>query len=78
MSLAVRMYNPANGSQLEQVLPDVDEGAIVGCSGAGLGGSILRSPSSPMTNISDPRVNWVPRENFMSKVQCAMIFLDGS
>jgi hypothetical protein len=29
MSLAVRMYNPTNGSKPEQVLPDVEEGAGV-------------------------------------------------
>jgi hypothetical protein len=57
MSLAVRMYNPANGSKPEQVLPDVDEGAGAGCSGACPGGSILRSPSSPAANVSDPKVN---------------------
>jgi hypothetical protein len=28
-SLAVRMYNPVNGFEPEQVLPDVDEGARV-------------------------------------------------
>jgi hypothetical protein len=36
-SLAVRMYNLAKGSKPEQVLPDVDEGAGVGWSGAGPG-----------------------------------------
>jgi hypothetical protein len=77
-SLAVRMYNPTNGSKPKQVLPDVDEGAGVGCSGAGPRGNILRSPSSPTTNVSDPKVNWVPRGNFMSKVQGAMVFPDGS
>jgi hypothetical protein len=77
-SLAVRMYNPANGSKPEQVLPDVDEGAGAGCSGARPGGSILRYPSSPMANVSDPKVNWVPIGNFMSKVQCDMVFPDGS
>jgi hypothetical protein len=78
MSLPVRMYNPANRSEPEQVLPDVDEGAGVGCSGAGPGGSILRSPSSPMANVSDPKVNWVSRGNFMSQVQGAMVFPNGS
>jgi hypothetical protein len=72
------MYNPANGSKSEQVLPDVDEGAGVRCSDAGPGGSILRPPSSPTANVSDPKVNWVPRGNFMSKVQGVMVFLDGS
>jgi hypothetical protein len=67
-SLAVGMHNPANGSRLEQVLPDVDEGAGVGCSSAGPGSSILRSLSSPKENVSNPKVNWVPRGNFMSKV----------
>jgi hypothetical protein len=62
------MYNLANGSDPAQVLSVVDEGARVGCSGAGPGGSILRSPSSPMANVNDPKVNWVPRGNFMSKV----------
>jgi hypothetical protein len=56
-SLTVRMYNPANRSKPEQVLLDVDEGAGAGCSGAGPGGSILRSPSSPTANVSDPKVN---------------------
>jgi hypothetical protein len=77
-SLAVRMYNPANRSEPEQVLPDEDEGAGVGCSGASPGGSILRSLSSPTTNVSDPKVNWVPRGNFMPKVQGAMVFPDES
>jgi hypothetical protein len=78
MSLAVRMYNPINGSKPEQVLPDVDEGAGAGCSGAGPGGNILRSPSTPAANISDPKVNRVPRRNFTSKVQGGMVFLDRS
>jgi hypothetical protein len=78
MSLAVRMYNLVNGFEPEQILPDVDEGAGVRCSSTGLGGSILRSPSSPTANISVPKVNWVPRGNFMSKVQGAMVFPDGS
>jgi hypothetical protein len=77
-SLAVRMYNPANGSKPTQVLPNVDEGAELRCSGASPGGSILRSPSSPMANVSDPKINWVPRGNIMSKVQSAMVFPDGS
>jgi hypothetical protein len=78
MSLVVRMYNPANRSKPEQVLPNVDEGAGVGCSGAGPGGRILRPPSSPTANVSYPKVNWVPRGNFMSKVQGAMVFLNGA
>jgi hypothetical protein len=57
MSLAVQMYNPTKGSKPEQVSPDVDEGARVGCSGPGPGGSILRSPSSPAANINDLKVN---------------------
>jgi hypothetical protein len=61
------MYNPTKGSKPEQALPDVDEGAGVGCYVAGPGGSILRSLSSPMVNISDVKVNWVLRGNFMSK-----------
>jgi sucrose-6-phosphate hydrolase SacC (GH32 family) len=72
------MYNPANKSKPEQVLPYVDEGAGVGCSGAGPRGSILRSPSSPTANVSDPKVNWVSRGNFMPKVQGAMVFPDRS
>jgi hypothetical protein len=76
MSLTVRTYNPANGSKPEQVLPDVDEGAGVECSGAG--GSILRSSSSPTVNVSDPKINWVPRGNFVSNVQGVMVFPDGS
>jgi hypothetical protein len=67
MSLAVRMYNPAKGFELEQAPLDADEGAGVVCSGAGPRGSILRSLSSPAANVSDPKVNWVPRENFTSK-----------
>jgi hypothetical protein len=43
-SLAVRMYNPANVSKPEQVLPDVDEGAGVRCSNAVSWGNVLRSP----------------------------------
>jgi hypothetical protein len=77
-SLTMRMYNPANGFKPEQVMSDIDEVAGVGCSGAGHGGSILRSSSSPTANVSDPKVNWVPRGNFMSKVQGTMVFLDGS
>jgi hypothetical protein len=57
MSLTVRMYNTAHESKPEQVLPDVDEGAGVRCSGADPGDSILRSPSFPMANVSDPKVN---------------------
>jgi hypothetical protein len=72
------MYNPTKGSKPEQVLPDVDEGAGVGCSGAGPGGSILRSLFSPTAKVSEPKVNWVPRGNFMSKVQGVMVFPDGS
>jgi hypothetical protein len=77
-SLAVRMYNPANGSKPEQVLSDVDERAGVGCFGASPRDSILRSPSSPTANVSDPKVNRVLRGNFMSKVQGVMVFPDGS
>jgi hypothetical protein len=73
-SLTVRMYNPAKGSKPEQVPPDVDEGAGAGCYGAVPGGSILRSPSSPATNVSDPKLNWVPRGNFTSKLHGAMVF----
>jgi hypothetical protein len=62
------MYSHAKGSKTEHVPPDVDEGEGVGCSGAGPGGSILRSPSSPTKNVSDPKINWVLRGNFMSKV----------
>jgi hypothetical protein len=29
-------------------------------------------------NISDPKVNWVPRGNFTLKLQGAMVFSDGS
>jgi hypothetical protein len=77
-SLMMRMYNLANGFKPEQVMSDIDERAGVGCSGAGHGGSILRSSSSPTANVSDPKVNWVLRGNFMSKVQGTMVFLDGS
>jgi sucrose-6-phosphate hydrolase SacC (GH32 family) len=72
------MYNLANRSKPEQVLSDEDDGAGVRCSGAGPGGGILRSPSSPTANVSDPKVNWVSRGNFMSKVQSVMVFPDGS
>jgi hypothetical protein len=72
------MCNPVKGFKPEQVLPDVDEGAGVGCSDAGSGGSILRSPSSPTSNVSDPKVNWVLRGNFMSKIQGVMVFPKGS
>jgi hypothetical protein len=51
------MYNPVKGSKSEQVLPDVDEEAGVGCSGASPRGSILRSPFPPTANVSDPKVN---------------------
>jgi hypothetical protein len=54
-SLAMQMYNPANGFEPAQVLLDVDEGAGMECSGAG--GNILRSLSSPTANVSDPKVN---------------------
>jgi hypothetical protein len=67
MSLAVRMYNPTKGSKSEQALPEADKGVGVGCSGAVLGGSILRSLSSLAANVSDLKVNWVSRGNFMSK-----------
>jgi hypothetical protein len=77
-SLAVRMYNPANRSKPERVLPDVDKGAGVRCSGAAPGGSILRSSSSPMANVSDPKVIWVSRGNLMLKLQGVMVFPDGS
>jgi hypothetical protein len=40
-SLVVQMYNPAKGSEPEQVPPDVDEGAGAGCSGAVPGGQHL-------------------------------------
>jgi hypothetical protein len=77
-SLAVRMYNPANGSEPDHVLPDVDEVAGVGCSGAGPGGSILRSSSSPMANVSDPKVNWVLRGNFISvEIELALTLTGG-
>jgi hypothetical protein len=56
-SLAVRMYSPVKGSKLEQAPPDVDEGAKEGCSDADPGDSILRSPSSPVANVNDPKVN---------------------
>jgi hypothetical protein len=72
------MYNLAKESKPEQVLSDVYEGAGVGCSDADPGGSILRSPSSPTANVSDPKVNWVSRWNFMLKVQGAMVFPNGS
>jgi hypothetical protein len=76
--LAVRMYNPIKGSEPEQVAPDVDEGVGAGCSGAVPRGSILRSPSSPAMNVSDPKVNWVLRGNFLLKLQGVMVIPDGS
>jgi hypothetical protein len=78
MSLAVRMYNPTKVSKPEQVPPDVDEGAGAGCSDAVPGGSILRSPSSPATNVRDLKVNWVLRGNFSLKLQGVMVFPDRS
>jgi hypothetical protein len=78
MSLAVRIYNPAKESKSEQAPPDVDEGAGVGCFGAGPGDSILRSLCSSTTNVSDPKINWVLRGNLMSNVQGVMVFPDGS
>jgi hypothetical protein len=57
MSLAVQMYNPTDGSKPEQVLPNIDERAGVGCSDTGLRGSILMSLSSPMVNVSDAKLN---------------------
>jgi hypothetical protein len=42
------------------------------------GGSIRRSPSSPVANVNDPKVNLVPRGNLTSNVQGAIAFLDGS
>jgi hypothetical protein len=39
---------------------------------------MLSSPSFIAANINVPNVNWVPRENLMSNVQGAIIFLDGS
>jgi hypothetical protein len=72
------MYNPADGSKPEQVLPDVDEGAGVGCSVAGPGGQHLEVSVLPNDKVSDPKINWVPRGNFMSKVQGVMVFPDGS
>jgi hypothetical protein len=78
MSLVVRMYSPAKGSKLEQAPPDVDEGDRAGCSDVGPGRSILRSPSSPVANVNDPKINLVPRGNLMSNVQGAMVFSDRS
>jgi hypothetical protein len=77
-SLAVWMYSPTKGSKPEQAPSDVDEGVRAGCSDVGPGGSILRSPSSPATNINDPKVNWVPRGSLTLNVQGAMIFPNGS
>jgi hypothetical protein len=62
------MSNPAKGSEPEQAPPDVDDGAGVGCPGAGPGGGILRSPSSPAVNVNYSKVNWVPRGNLTSKL----------
>jgi hypothetical protein len=78
MSLVVWMYNAAQESEPQQVPSNVDEGAGARCSGAVPRGSIFRSPSSPVTNINDPKVNWVLRENFTSKLQGTMVFSDGS
>jgi hypothetical protein len=39
---------------------------------------VLRSPSSPTANVSDPKINWVPRGNFILKFQGATVFPDGS
>jgi hypothetical protein len=56
-SLTVRMYNPVKGSKPEHAPPDIDEGAGAGCSDAGPGGNVLRSLSSPVTNVNNPKVN---------------------
>jgi hypothetical protein len=77
-SLAVRIYNPATGSNSEKALPNVDEETGVGRSDANPGGSILRSLFSSAANVSDPKVNWVLRENLMLNVQDDMIFSDRS
>jgi hypothetical protein len=56
-SLAVRIYSPTKGSKPDQALPNVVEGARVGCSNAGPGGNILISASSPVMNVNDLKVN---------------------
>jgi hypothetical protein len=35
-------------------------------------------PEQVLPDVDDPKVNWVSRGNFMSKVHSAMVFLDGS
>jgi hypothetical protein len=37
--------------------PDADNEARARCSGAAPGGSIFRSPSSPMAKVNDPKVS---------------------
>jgi hypothetical protein len=77
--------SPAQGSNPEQAPSDVDEFAEEHGSGpctstrrssAASRGSIFRSPTSPVVNVNDPKVNWVPRENLMSNG--AMTFPDRS
>jgi hypothetical protein len=48
------MYNPANGSKPEKVLPDVDEGAGAGCSGVGPGGQHLKISIIPNGKCQQP------------------------
>jgi hypothetical protein len=53
------MWSHAQGSKPKYETLDVDDGAKARCSDAGPGGSIFRSPSSPVANINDPKVNSV-------------------
>jgi hypothetical protein len=52
--LAVQMQLPAQGSDPEQDPPDA---ARARCSGAGPGGSIFRSTSSPAAKVNGPKVS---------------------
>jgi hypothetical protein len=57
MILAVQMYLPAQGSDPEQDPPDANNEARARCFGAGPGGRIFRSPSSPVAKVNDPKVS---------------------
>jgi hypothetical protein len=76
MSLTVRIYDMSKRSESASVSLDADEGAVYFA--ASPGGSIRRSPSSPATNVNDPKVNSMPRGNLTSNVQGAIAFPDGS
>jgi hypothetical protein len=57
MIMVVRMQLPTLGFDPEQDPPDATDEARARCSGAGLGGSIFSSPSSPAAKDNDPKVS---------------------